>query len=219
MRRHNAFTLIEVLVVVAIIALLVAILLPSLRQARETARQTSCMSNMRQIGLANQQYLSDHNNYFPDARGDDVVSRADDVFDGKKYYSRFLGGDIRVFICPSDPKQKEQKERVSYGVSEFLFQQAEVFGYTNPLRLDKRVWRPERCVFLMDYWGKDQPANRWPHYSSFPAQYLDVHNNGSIFLFLDHHVQYYKKFSSPSKTTPVWTQYGITMVPYLLPKP
>lgn len=218
-RRRGGFTLIEILVVVAIIALLVAILLPSLRNARESAKTTACMANLRQIGIVNQMYLNDFNNYFPDARGIDLKDRNDDVFDGKKFYGKYLGKGIGVFVCPSDPLRSNEPERVSYGVNEFLFQQASVFGFTDPLRLDKRVWRAERVVFMMDYWGKDQPANRWPHFSKFPAEYLDVHNKGSVFLFLDHHVQYYKKFSNPSAATPVWTQFGITMVPYYLPKP
>jgi prepilin-type N-terminal cleavage/methylation domain-containing protein/prepilin-type processing-associated H-X9-DG protein len=58
--RHRGFTLIELLVVIAIIAILAAILFPVFAKAREKARQTSCLSNMKQIALANLQYMQDY---------------------------------------------------------------------------------------------------------------------------------------------------------------
>ncbi len=55
----RAFTLIELLVVVAIIAVLAAILFPVFASAREKARQTSCLSNLKQIGMAWLLYAQD----------------------------------------------------------------------------------------------------------------------------------------------------------------
>lgn len=59
MRRSNGFTLIELLVVIAIISILASILFPVFARARENARRTSCLSNLKQIGLAMMQYTQD----------------------------------------------------------------------------------------------------------------------------------------------------------------
>jgi prepilin-type N-terminal cleavage/methylation domain-containing protein/prepilin-type processing-associated H-X9-DG protein len=69
-RGQRGFTLVELLVVIAIIAVLAAILFPVFAQAREKARQTTCLSNMKQIGLAFAQYNSDYDSTYPTCDND-----------------------------------------------------------------------------------------------------------------------------------------------------
>ena len=64
--RKKAFTLVELLVVIAIISILAAMLLPTLEQALEGARTTACMSNQKQLALAMQMYVDDHDQRLPD---------------------------------------------------------------------------------------------------------------------------------------------------------
>jgi prepilin-type N-terminal cleavage/methylation domain-containing protein/prepilin-type processing-associated H-X9-DG protein len=99
--RNDGFTLIELLVVIAIIAILAAILFPVFAQAREKARQTSCLSNIKQLGLGFIQYTQDYDEMLP------LASRSDG-FSWDRIIVPYIGqGDVRngnqgIFLCPSD---------------------------------------------------------------------------------------------------------------------
>lgn len=64
---RTGFTLIELLTVIAIIGILAAILIPVVGRVRESARSSKCLSNLRQIGLANYMFAMDHEDRFVSA--------------------------------------------------------------------------------------------------------------------------------------------------------
>lgn len=63
--RTAAFTLIELLTVIAIVGILASIIIVAVGQVRSSARQSACRSNLRQIGVGWQLYLSEHKGVFP----------------------------------------------------------------------------------------------------------------------------------------------------------
>jgi prepilin-type N-terminal cleavage/methylation domain-containing protein/prepilin-type processing-associated H-X9-DG protein len=108
-RRRYGFTLVELLVVIAIIGILIGLLLPAIQAARESARRTQCISNLRQVGLAIDQYVDRQGSHgkFPDCANFtktvptelpslmEVIGPYCEITDATKEKSE-------LFHCPSD---------------------------------------------------------------------------------------------------------------------
>src|SRR5262249_24653929 len=93
-RNRSAFTLIELLVVIAIIAILAAILFPVFAQARESARRTSCLSNVKQMGLAFAMYAQDYDETTP------AVVHQGSLDQDFWYIIQPYVKNINMFYCP-----------------------------------------------------------------------------------------------------------------------
>ncbi len=112
-RQTAGFTLIELLVVIAIISILAAILFPVFARARENARRTSCMSNLKQVGLGVMQYVQDNDEYYPYSYQSrtslgppwaHISSTADFTSSSTIFWPHFIfpyTKSMQVFYCPS----------------------------------------------------------------------------------------------------------------------
>jgi len=142
--NRRGFTLIELLVVIAIIAILAAILFPVFARAREKARQTSCLANVKQIGLGMLMYAQDYDESMP--RGSAVT------WNPTSPNSHMMGimpyvKNIQIFSCPSLPN--------AYGLTNNFVVPGQYypasygFNYCLPAAM-AQITAPAEMVYAMD---------------------------------------------------------------------
>ena len=128
-RIQHGFTLIELLVVIAIIAILAAILFPVFARARENARRTSCLSNLKQAGLAVMMYVQDYDERLPFRRIAVDPATPDADYPGGKwtpnifYWQQNLYPYVKnkqFYVCPSIGFSAGSPYLGNYGANSFV---------------------------------------------------------------------------------------------------
>lgn len=194
---RNAFTLIELLVVIAIIATLAAILFPVFARSREKARATSCLSNLKQIGLAALMYAQDYDDWYVPHCHRDLTDPSKPVY---AYWFEMLQPYMKnqqIVWCPSwvpDPSVPPRSQG-SYGYI--------CSGFTNDPNDPNYVgvpqygslaqlYRPSQLILLGE--SVRATCRVCPHYHthSFPPVWpvVNRHNEGANYCFFDGHAKW-----------------------------
>jgi prepilin-type N-terminal cleavage/methylation domain-containing protein/prepilin-type processing-associated H-X9-DG protein len=174
MMKNHGFTLIELLVVIAIIAILAAILFPVFAKAREKARQTSCLSNVKQLGLGFLMYAQDYDERMTVHRCSSLDPLPCYMHEVEPYVK-----NSQLFVCPSDsgPYTSARGLRFSYGFNSNF----------NSDSLGKANYPAQQVMMAESGYGYTCMHSYYNHTDEVPG-----HNEGINLCFIDGHAKWMK---------------------------
>ncbi|MFQ6098729.1 MAG: DUF1559 domain-containing protein [Armatimonadota bacterium] len=196
--RRAGFTLIELLVVIAIIAILAAILFPVFAKAREKARQTSCLSNMKQLGLAMMMYVQDYDETFGGRSTGAYITQGELCWMYRLYpYIK----NQQIFRCPSTSQSWTRFRDRRAGVGGMLWPRSYNINchVTRTGRRLAQIQSPARIMVIGEGWGSwailKRPWGRGSYGSPQPDSECGTrpdmrHNEGMNIAFADGHAKW-----------------------------
>ena len=182
---RTGFTIIELLVVIAIIAILAGLLIPALGKARAMARQTTCINNMKQIGVSMQMYRNLWEGYFPVVHGGTYDAPTSLGYEWW-HLMEPVGLEREHMLCPGDPfhKQEDVESYIYNGMFAFSKKEDSVRNLSGQIFVSERG--DEGDVLAHHGYPAWKPVSDWQGKIKH-----DRHEGTANYLFADGHVTSY----------------------------